>query len=57
MTFNDMIWKKILELGVEGKLLMLKTEDKTITRNEKKILNEKVDRIIEEIERLRELLE
>ena len=57
MTFNDMIRKKILELGLEGKCLLLKTEDKTITRNEKKILNEKVDRIIEEIERLRELLE
>ena len=57
MTFNNMIWKKILELGLEGKCLLLKTEDKTITRNEKKILNGKVDRIIEEIERLRDLLE
>ena len=57
MTFNDMIWKKILELGLEGKCLLLKTEDKTITRNEKKILNEKVDSILEEVERLRELLE
>ncbi len=57
MTFNDMIWKKILELGYEGKSLLKRTEDKTLTRKERKILNRKVDDIIAEIERLRGLVQ
>ncbi len=57
MTFNDMIWKKILELGCEGKSLLKRTEDKTLTRKEKKILNRKVDDILAEIERLRGLVQ
>ena len=57
MTFNDMINKKILELAKQGKLLLNKTRDKTVTRKERKCLNEKVDNIIEEMERLRELME
>ncbi len=57
MTFNDMIWKKILELGYEGKSLLKRTEDKTLTRKERKILNRKVDDILAEIERLRGLVQ
>ena len=57
MTFNDMIWKKILELGYEGKSLLKRTEDKTLTRKERKILNRKVDDILDEIERLRGLVQ
>lgn len=47
----------MLELGLEGKSLLKRTEDKTLTRKEKNILNRKVDNIIAEIERLEDLLE